>query len=110
MGMNITTGITLDGPRGPRRVAKPGAVILAGRTKSPMIPLVLAASTSWRMSSWDRLVIPKPFARIVCAYGDPIQPPLDDGEEEVERVRLVLERNLEVQQRTLEAELGNDAG
>ncbi|NIA16177.1 MAG: DUF374 domain-containing protein, partial [Nitrospiraceae bacterium] len=68
-------GFTLDGPRGPRRVAKPGIAILSARSKAPVIPLACAASRAWRLKSWDRFIVPKPGARIVARYGAPIPPP-----------------------------------
>src|SRR5690606_3081217 len=62
--IGVTIGITLDGPRGPRRVSKPGVAILSGRTGVPVIPLSLGSPSGWRMRSWDRMLIPKPFSRI----------------------------------------------
>lgn len=68
-------GFTLDGPKGPRRVAKPGIAILAVRTSSPVIPLAYAVSNAWRLKSWDQMPIPKPFSTIIAAYGPPVYPP-----------------------------------
>jgi lysophospholipid acyltransferase (LPLAT)-like uncharacterized protein len=62
---------TPDGPRGPARTFAPGALIVAQRTGAPIIPLRAFATRSWRLRSWDRFTIPKPFARINVAYGDP---------------------------------------
>jgi lysophospholipid acyltransferase (LPLAT)-like uncharacterized protein len=64
---------TVDGPRGPARVAQPGAVFLAGATGHPILPFHIEASTAWTMNSWDRTQIPKPFARIGLAIGTPIR-------------------------------------
>lgn len=63
--------ITPDGPRGPARTFAPGALIAAQRSRSPILPVAAAADRAWRLGSWDRFVIPKPFARITVAYGDP---------------------------------------
>lgn len=62
---------TPDGPRGPARSFAPGALIVAQRTGAPLVALRVAASRSWRLRSWDSFMIPKPFARITVAYGDP---------------------------------------
>ncbi len=64
--------VTPDGPRGPAESVAPGASIVAQRTGAPMVPVSLKVSSSWRLKSWDRLMIPKPFASITVAYGDPI--------------------------------------
>ncbi len=60
--------ITPDGPRGPARSVAPGALVIAQRTGAPLLPVAAWASRAWRLRSWDGLVIPKPFARIVVAY------------------------------------------
>jgi lysophospholipid acyltransferase (LPLAT)-like uncharacterized protein len=67
----ITIGFTPDGPRGPRHVFQPGAVIVAQRTGRPIIALGITASRSWRLRSWDRHVVPKPFARVTVRYSTP---------------------------------------
>ena len=71
---------TLDGPRGPARVAQPGAVWLSKATGNPIIPFHLEADRHWTMKSWDRSQIPKPFARIGLAFAPPLVVPRDsDG-------------------------------
>lgn len=69
-----------DGPRGPAREPKGGTMAVARLTGVPVIPVGLAASSSWRLGSWDRTVVPKPFARIGFALG----PALDASEVGVE--------------------------
>ena len=64
--------ITPDGPRGPARSVAPGALVVAHRTGSPLIAATARASSSWRLGSWDRFVVPKPFAKIDVGYSDPI--------------------------------------
>lgn len=64
--------ITPDGPRGPREVMKLGAVVAAQRTGLPMVPTVAGADRAWRFGSWDRFLVPKPFATVRVAYGEPI--------------------------------------
>ncbi|MCP4644661.1 MAG: lysophospholipid acyltransferase family protein [bacterium] len=109
-GLTELVGFTLDGPRGPRRVAKPGIAVLAARTQLPVVPNAFAVTPSWRMNSWDRLALPKPFARILVAYGPPIPPPASDSPELVEPCRLRIETELSELQRSLEEELGIDPG
>jgi len=66
--------ITPDGPRGPARAVKPG-VLAAGRQAGvSILPVAAAASRAWTVASWDRLIVPRPFARITIAYGPVIAP------------------------------------
>jgi lysophospholipid acyltransferase (LPLAT)-like uncharacterized protein len=87
-------GFTLDGPRGPRRVAKAGIGVLSARAGVPVVPIAVAAAPAWRLNSWDRMAVPKPGARIVAECGEPIAPPRDDSPEEVERMRARVEERL----------------
>jgi lysophospholipid acyltransferase (LPLAT)-like uncharacterized protein len=64
-----------DGPRGPRETVKPGLVALARLSGAPIVPIALGASPSWRLRSWDEFMVPKPFARCVVRFGDPIRVP-----------------------------------
>lgn len=97
-------GFTPDGPRGPRRAAKAGIAILSARTGVPIVPYALAASRAWRLPSWDRFQIPKPFARILSAYGAPIPPPQDNSEHTIETTRHAVEKSLADLQAALEKE------
>jgi lysophospholipid acyltransferase (LPLAT)-like uncharacterized protein len=78
------TAFTLDGPRGPARVAKPGAIWLAGATGAPVLPCHVEAERRWELRSWDRAQIPKPFSRVHLVIGRPIEVPrgLDDQGQE----------------------------
>ena len=73
LGAGKPAAFTLDGPRGPARVAQPGAVFLAGATGQPILPFHIEASSAWTMNSWDRTQVPKPWARIGVAIGQPIE-------------------------------------
>lgn len=57
-------GITPDGPRGPIYELKPGSIIVARRTKAPMLLVGAEFESAWQLNSWDRFVIPKPFSRV----------------------------------------------
>lgn len=65
--------ITPDGPRGPRRVVKPGILAAASRSGAWVLPIHAEASRSWRLHSWDRFVVPKPYARVRIGYGKPFR-------------------------------------
>lgn len=62
--------ITPDGPRGPAKSFAPGAAIVAQRTGALVIGAAATARPAWRLKSWDRFIIPAPFARIEVAYSD----------------------------------------
>jgi lysophospholipid acyltransferase (LPLAT)-like uncharacterized protein len=70
----LSPAITPDGPRGPAWKFKPGAILLAQLSQRPMIPMAYAASRAWKIQ-WDRFVIPKPFARVAVAVGEPVYVP-----------------------------------
>lgn len=65
--------ITPDGPRGPWRCVKPGVVQAAQRAGAWIVPLHAIATPSWRLGTWDRLVIPRPRAAITVGYGEPFR-------------------------------------
>jgi lysophospholipid acyltransferase (LPLAT)-like uncharacterized protein len=92
-------GFTIDGPRGPARVAQPGAIWLAKATGNPVVPFHAEASRHWTMKSWDRTQIPKPFSTIALAIGQPIEVAPDCTEARAEEKRQELEASL----RALEA-------
>ena len=63
--------ITPDGPRGPAETFAPGALVAAQRSDSFILPVAASADRAWRLRSWDRFMIPKPFARVTVAYATP---------------------------------------
>ena len=67
--------ITPDGPRGPRGVPKPGALVAAVRGGVPIVTMHFEVTKAWRFNSWDRFCVPKPFARVRCIYSEPWTPP-----------------------------------
>jgi lysophospholipid acyltransferase (LPLAT)-like uncharacterized protein len=87
-------GFTLDGPRGPARVAHPGAIWLARATGNPVLPFHLEASRHWTLGSWDRTQIPKPFSTVALVVGEPIPVARDATDEQMEEKRRQLERRL----------------
>jgi lysophospholipid acyltransferase (LPLAT)-like uncharacterized protein len=84
---------TIDGPRGPARVAQPGAVFLAGATGHPLLPFHIEADRFWTAGRWDQTQIPKPFSTVVVAIGEPINV-ADTTGATIEAKRVELERIL----------------
>jgi lysophospholipid acyltransferase (LPLAT)-like uncharacterized protein len=82
---------SLDGPRGPARVAQPGAVWLAKMTGNPIVPFHLEANRHWTLRSWDRAQIPKPFATVVLVFAPPIQVRSATSDESLTQVNAHLE-------------------
>lgn len=83
--------ITPDGPRGPAERVKAGLVFLASRTGYPIVPVASAARPAWRLRSWDGFRVPRPFARVLIAYGPPIPVPPDLDRDALEGTRLAVE-------------------
>ncbi len=65
--------LTPDGPRGPRRVVKPGILAAAARSGAWVLPIHAEAEWAWRLRSWDRFVVPRPFSRVRIGYGAPFR-------------------------------------
>ncbi len=76
-------GITIDGPKGPRHVCKPGAVVIAQKSGAPILPTAGLAASYWEFNSWDRFMLPKPFTTITVIYGEPIFVAADASPEEI---------------------------
>ena len=89
---------TVDGPRGPARVAQPGAVWLAGSTGHPVLPFHIEASRYWSARSWDRGMVPKPFSTVAVAIDEPFYVP-DTEPETIETSRIQLQDRLAAMQR-----------
>ncbi|RLB34799.1 MAG: hypothetical protein DRH20_11750 [Deltaproteobacteria bacterium] len=87
----VCGGMLADGPRGPARVAKTGTIVLAKETGAPIVPLVWSADRCWTLNSWDRSLFPKPFARVMLSYGEPIFVPPETKMHELEHYRQRLE-------------------
>ncbi len=67
--------ITPDGPRGPRRHVQAGVIYLAARSGWPIVPVGVGFQHCWRLPSWDRFAIPRPFTRMRCIAGEPLHVP-----------------------------------
>ena len=97
-----TVAFTIDGPRGPRYVAKPGPVTLSRSTGAPMVVFHIATDRAWILNTWDRAMIPKPFSRALVRVSRAITVP-PDGDQELyfrelqtalDRVRVFAEENI----------------
>lgn len=80
-----------DGPNGPQHEFKAGVVLMARVVGVPMVPIGFAADRAWYLDRWDRFMIPKPFARIVMAVGEPVVIPRGTPVNELEKYRLAME-------------------
>ena len=87
-------GMLADGPLGPARVAKKGSVVMARNTQAPLIPILWGADRCWTLNTWDRYMIPKPFARLVFYYGEPVWVPPSADKKELASFRTILEDRL----------------
>jgi len=98
-----TVAFTIDGPKGPRYVAKPGPVILSRSTGAPMVVFHIAIDRAWILKTWDQAMIPKPFSRALIRVSRPIPVPPDGDQEQyhrelqaaLDRVRVFAEENIE---------------
>lgn len=95
MKKGLATAFTIDGPKGPRYVAKAGACLLAKKTGNPILPFSVEAEKFWTISSWDKLQIPKPFSRARFFYANPIFVEKDANDEEIEKKREELQTKLD---------------
>jgi lysophospholipid acyltransferase (LPLAT)-like uncharacterized protein len=95
MRQGLPMAFTVDGPRGPKYVAKKGAVLLAKKTGNPIMPFVVEPSKHFTIRSWDRLQVPKPFSRVKLIIAPPISVPPDASDDAIEISRLELQKSLD---------------
>ncbi|MDL2207601.1 lysophospholipid acyltransferase family protein [Desulfovibrio sp. OttesenSCG-928-M16] len=94
-GQGYNGCVTVDGPRGPRHCAKPGAVILAFRSSAHIVPLRVFIKSGKCFRSWDRFQLPWPFSRVHVAWGEPYMVQATDlSESSIEQERGRLEQRL----------------
>ena len=85
---------TPDGPRGPRRHVHQGMIYSASRLGLPIVGAGMAFKNPWRIKSWDRFAIPKPFHPAACIIPPAIYVPPDAGRDELEHYRLEVEKSM----------------
>ncbi len=95
MRAGCTTAFTIDGPKGPPRVAKLGSVLLAKKSGQPVLPVTMALARYWTVPSWDSFQIPKPFTRARVYVAPPIYVPADADDAMLETKRDELQRSLD---------------
>ncbi len=95
-------GFVADGSQGPARVAQKGLLLLAMYSGCPIMPVSVAADRCWRFRTWDRTLLPKPFASIALSFGPLIRIERGASPDRVEECRVQLERSLN--EITLQAE------
>jgi lysophospholipid acyltransferase (LPLAT)-like uncharacterized protein len=95
MKRGLPMAFALDGPKGPRYVAKSGAVLLAKKSGNPMMPFVVECRYFFRLKSWDRLQIPRPFTRAKVIIDRPIYVSPDAGEDELQNGLAQLQSSLD---------------
>ncbi len=86
---------TIDGPRGPIYVAKPGPILLAKKTGHKITCFYIAVERAWILNSWDRMIIPKPFSRAALYASSPITVPADAGDQQMEALHQQMQAALE---------------
>ncbi len=84
-----------DGPLGPAFEFKTGTVLMARVGGAPLVPIACAADRAWYMNTWDHFMIPKPFARVVVAVGEPIDVPRGASPQEFEALRARMQNAIE---------------
>ncbi len=88
-------GFMIDGPRGPRREAKMGAVLLAKKTGQPVLPFTVEAASRYAAPTWDRMQVPLPFTRAFVRIAPPIHVAPDADEQLLAAKRDELQRALD---------------
>ena len=95
MRSGCTTAFTIDGPKGPPRVAKMGAVLLAKKSGHPICPVTMALERRWIAPTWDSFQVPKPFSRAAVLVAPPIYVAADADETELELKNKELQTTLD---------------
>jgi lysophospholipid acyltransferase (LPLAT)-like uncharacterized protein len=92
----LDCAFTIDGPRGPRYIAKPGPVMLARKTGCPVMVFHIGVDRGKTFeNTWDHFLLPKPFARAVILFSAPIYVPEDANQETLEAKHAEMQRELE---------------
>ncbi len=95
MRKGFPMGFSVDGPKGPKYVAKSGACLLAKKTQNPVVPFIVEVEKYWEVKSWDNLQIPKPFSRACVYIAEPFYVAKDAADEEIEKSREELQIKLD---------------
>jgi lysophospholipid acyltransferase (LPLAT)-like uncharacterized protein len=104
-----TAAFTIDGPKGPRYVAKPGPVLLARNTQTPLVAFYLAVEDAWVLNSWDRLMIPKPFSKVSLHISRMMTVPSTASHEDLARYHSEMQAALERMRESAERDFGQSS-
>ena len=91
----FSVAFTIDGPRGPKFVAKPGPVLLSRASASPMAAFYVALSDAWVLNTWDALMIPKPFSKALARVSVKVRVPAEADEAQMAEYHRQLQAALE---------------
>jgi lysophospholipid acyltransferase (LPLAT)-like uncharacterized protein len=91
----IPVVFTIDGPRGPKFVAKPGPVLLARASALPMAAFYVALNDAWVLNTWDALMIPKPFSKALVRFSAKMRVPAEADEAQMAEFQRQLQSALE---------------
>jgi lysophospholipid acyltransferase (LPLAT)-like uncharacterized protein len=97
---------TIDGPRGPRYVAKPGPVLLAKKTGQSINCFYIAIERAWILNSWDQMILPKPFSRACAYFSSPMNVPAGASDEQMAALHQQMQETLERCRRKAEEGVG----
>lgn len=89
-----TMAITPDGPRGPSKVVQGGIMVMAKKANAWLVPCGVSARPRVLAKSWDRYMVPLPFAKCLMNFGEPVRVPSDASDEQVEHIRLQLQSEI----------------
>lgn len=101
-----TMAITPDGPRGPSGVVQDGIMMMAQKSGCAIVPVGISAKPRILIKSWDRYMIPLPFAKAIMRFGSPVYVPADATPEAVEELRLRVQSEMHRLQDEVERTLG----
>lgn len=99
-----------DGPTGPKAVFKTGVVLMARIANVPLVPIACAADRAWFLNRWDDFMIPKPFARVVLAVGNPVAIPRNTPVGAMEDYRLAMQNAVNLLAEQSKKELEGSVG
>jgi lysophospholipid acyltransferase (LPLAT)-like uncharacterized protein len=100
---------TIDGPRGPRFMAKPGPVMLARMSGAPILCFYLAVDRPWMLRSWDAMMIPRPFSKVHVRWTKLIRVPPDANDAQMNEYHHQMQDSLERARRDAVTALGEQS-
>lgn len=98
---------TPDGPRGPTHIVQSGIVQMAQKSGCLLVPVGVSARRRWLAKTWDSFMVPKPFTSGLMIFGDPIEIDAKASSDEAERVRLLLENEMNRLEAEAESRMGH---